>query len=178
MEIKDQIKLAQHIFRLLKVSEIVFPIGRTNKGNLGIKFSQNSEDYEIMLDAVPLSVKSIIDDDNNIELKKMIEKYWFDSNSPTIGEHYGSIIPREATKAIVHDTLLKEISEERTISDSQFRGTSIETRGPFIEDSERIHVSDSDLDNALENLELTTNIEIPNLPIKRRGRPAGSKNKK
>lgn len=149
MEIKDQIKLAQHIFRLLKVSEIVFPIGRTNKGNLGLKFSQNSDEYEIMLDAVPLSVKSMLEDDNNIELKKMIEKYWFNE--------FKGILP---------------IIERNSI----IRASDIDSLVESIEDSEQIPVSESDLENALENL-LTTNIEIPDLPIKRRGRPAGSKNK-
>lgn len=69
-------KLAKHIFRLLKMYEITFPIGRTNKGNLGIKFTAINDDYEIMLDAVPLATKNILEDENNIELKKMIEKYW------------------------------------------------------------------------------------------------------
>lgn len=100
MEIKEQLKLAKHIFRLLKVNEISFPVGRTNKGNLTLRFSESSEDFDIMLDSVPLSTKNVLEDENNIELKKMIEKYWFD---------------------------------ERLISGGQFRGTSIESRGPFIE---------------------------------------------
>ena len=79
MELNNQKKLAKHIFRLLKVTDIVFTIGRTNKGNLGLRFSENSEDYEIYLDAVPLPTKDILADDNNIELKKMLEKYLFDS---------------------------------------------------------------------------------------------------
>lgn len=76
MNLEQTKKLAQHIFRLLKVNEMVFPIGRTNKGNLGLKFSNNTEDFDIMLDAVPLSTKDMLNDDNNIELKRMIEKYW------------------------------------------------------------------------------------------------------
>jgi len=79
MTIQNQQKLAKHIFRLLKVNEIVFSIGRTNKGNLGIKFNQANDDYEIYLDAVPLSTKDMLADDNNIELKKMIDKYLFDT---------------------------------------------------------------------------------------------------
>lgn len=79
MELSNQKKLAKHIFRLLKVDELIIPIGRTNKGNLGIKFSQNSEEYEIMLDSIPLSTKDFLADDNNIELKKMMDKYLFDS---------------------------------------------------------------------------------------------------
>lgn len=81
MEIADYQKLSKHIFRLLKVQEIVFPIGRTNKGNLGIRFSANTDEMEIVLDAVALSTKSMTEDDNNIELKKMIEKYWFEVDS-------------------------------------------------------------------------------------------------
>jgi hypothetical protein len=83
MELQDQKKLAQHIFRLLKVTEITFTIGRTNKGNLSIKFSANNDDYEMMLDAVPLTTKSLTEDENNIELKRMLEKYWFDTSTPT-----------------------------------------------------------------------------------------------
>lgn len=77
MTLDTQKKLVKHIFRLLKVNEIIIPIGRTNKGNLGFKFTQNSEDFEIYLDAVPLSTKDILADDNNIELKKILEKYLF-----------------------------------------------------------------------------------------------------
>lgn len=82
MELNQQKKLNAHIFRLLKVNEIVIPIGRTNKGNLGLKFQANSDDFEIMLDAVPLSTKSMLEDENNIELKRMLEKYLFDKEMP------------------------------------------------------------------------------------------------
>lgn len=84
MEIVNQKRLASHIFRLLKVTEIVFPVGRTNKGNLGLKFTSNNDDFEIMLDAVPLSTKDTLNDDNNIELKRMLEKYWFDAKTETV----------------------------------------------------------------------------------------------
>lgn len=84
MELTETKKLAQHIFRLLKVTEIIFPIGRTNKGNLGVKFSASSDDFEIMLDAIPLSTSDFLNDENNIELKKMLEKYWFEQ--PTFDE--------------------------------------------------------------------------------------------
>lgn len=83
MTIEQQKKLNAHIFRLLKVTEIVIPIGRTNKGNLGLKFTQNDDDFEIFLDAVPLSVKDMLADDNNIELKKILTKYLFQTESPT-----------------------------------------------------------------------------------------------
>lgn len=81
MTLNETKKLAAHIFRLLKVTEITFPIGRTNKGNLGLKFTNNSDDFEIMLDAVPLSTKDSLDDDNNIELKQSLKMYWFDSEA-------------------------------------------------------------------------------------------------
>ncbi len=77
MEMNAQHKLMQHIIRLLKVSEIVIPIGRTSKGNLGLKYSYNRDDFEMIIDAVPLSTKDSLNDENNIELKKMIEKYMF-----------------------------------------------------------------------------------------------------
>lgn len=70
-------KLTRHLCRLLKVSEITYPIARTSKGNLNICFNE-SDEFEVMLDAVPLPTKSIIDDENNIELKGLLEKYVFD----------------------------------------------------------------------------------------------------
>lgn len=83
MTIQNQKKFANHVFRLLKVSEIVVPIGRTNKGNLGVKFTSGNEDFEVYLDAVPLPIKDALNDDNNIELKKVIEKYLFEQIQPT-----------------------------------------------------------------------------------------------
>lgn len=109
MEIQSQIKLVKHIFRLLKVQEITFPIGRTNKGNLGLKFTQNSEDFEMMLDAVPLRTTNFLEDENNIELKKMIEKYWFNEHNVTYtytGTDTTITIPHNDTppKLLVEDT--------------------------------------------------------------------------
>lgn len=71
-------RLANHFFRLLKVSDIAFPIARTNKGSLEIKFTDQRDDFDIMLDAVPLPTLSIVNDDKNIELKNLVEKYWFE----------------------------------------------------------------------------------------------------
>lgn len=92
MILENNKKLAKHIFRLLKVDEIVILIGRTNRGNLGIRFSANSEDFEIYLDAVPLTTKDILKDDNNIELKKMLEKYLFEQE-PIEGAYFPTIQP-------------------------------------------------------------------------------------
>lgn len=77
MEINAAHKFASHVIRLLKVSYIDLPIGRTNKGNLALKFD-DSGDFTMMLDSVPLSTKNSLEDENNIELKRMLEKYWFD----------------------------------------------------------------------------------------------------
>lgn len=79
MTLNETKKLSKHIFRLLKVSEITYPIGRTSKGNLGITFNENNDDFAVMLDSVPLSTKNSLEDENNIELKAMLEKYLFDS---------------------------------------------------------------------------------------------------
>lgn len=95
MTLESRKKLAKHIFRLLKVSDIVFTIGRTNKGNLGLRFNENSEDFDIYLDAVPLSTKDILVDDNNIELKRMIEKYWFGNETVSM-----SYAPPTSTKTV------------------------------------------------------------------------------
>lgn len=84
MKFSQQQNLSKHIFRLLKVSEITYPIGRTVKGNLGIAFNENSEDFVIMLDSIPLSTESIMEDENNMELKKILQKYLFDSEGPIL----------------------------------------------------------------------------------------------
>ena len=78
MDISSQSKLAKNIFRLLKVNEIIFPIGKTPKGNLGIRFADSLEGFEIILDSIPLTISDPLRDDNNIELKRMIEKYWLE----------------------------------------------------------------------------------------------------
>ena len=106
MTIANQKKLAQHIFRLLKVDEIVIPIGRTNNGNLGIRFSANNADFEIYLDAVPLSMKDMLNDDNNIELKKMLEKYLFD-------EEREVQVPQFVYTDTSSDKLLSELSSPK-----------------------------------------------------------------
>lgn len=78
MTLEQKKKMSAHIFRLLKVTEISFPIGRTNKGNLEIKFNSNTDDFEITLDSVPLATKDMLTDDNNIELKKLLTYYLFE----------------------------------------------------------------------------------------------------
>ena len=97
MEIATQKKLAGHILRLLKVGYIDFPLGRTNKGNLTIRFDE-SNDFTMFLDSVPLPIKDSLQDENNIELKRMIEKYWFESKTALA---FGGIeiIPDQAGKA-------------------------------------------------------------------------------
>lgn len=78
MTLLNQNKLAKHLLRLLKVDEIIFPICRTSKGNFGLRYGVNTDDYEMYLDAVPLPAKDILKDENNIELKKMLDKYLFE----------------------------------------------------------------------------------------------------
>lgn len=70
-------KLAGHIMRLLKVRSVSFPIAITDKGPFNVKYIGDA-DYEMVLDAVPLTTKHALDDDNNIELKAVLEKYWFE----------------------------------------------------------------------------------------------------
>ncbi len=89
MTLSTQKKLAQHICRLLKVTDITFPIGRTSKGNFGIVFNENGE-WDMMLDSVPLSTKNILTDENNIELKRMVEKYLFEKENP-LQKEYGFV---------------------------------------------------------------------------------------
>lgn len=146
MNLEAQKKLNNHIFRLLKVNEIVIPIGRTNKGNLGLKFSANQEYFEIMLDAVPLPTKSMLEDDNNIELKKMLEKYLFEQEG---FKFTGSIQPQNQSES----TKMVDAFETRS---------TIQTLTPESVSSEAVLTEDK--------------LEVA-LGLKKRGRPAGSKNK-
>lgn len=79
MKLTHQIRISKHILRLLKVNEITLPIGRTPKGNLGISFNDKNDDFTMMLDSVPLSTANSLEDENNIELKKMLTKYLFEN---------------------------------------------------------------------------------------------------
>lgn len=95
MELSSAQKLSKHIFRLLKVNEISFPIGRTNKGNLTIVFNESKDDFDLFLDSVPLPTKSLLEDDKNIELKQMVEKYWFhDKNEVSNVRLYPTDFPK------------------------------------------------------------------------------------
>lgn len=77
MTLTETQKFTKHICRLLKVTYINLPIGRTDKGNFSVIFNENG-DWDMMLDSVPLSTKDSLKDENNIELKAMVEKYWFE----------------------------------------------------------------------------------------------------
>lgn len=79
MKLSQKIRLSKHILRLLKINEITYPIGRTPKGNLGITFNDKNEDFAMMLDSVPLSMANSLEDENNIELKKLLTKYLFEN---------------------------------------------------------------------------------------------------
>jgi len=141
MEKSNQIRLAKHIFRLLKVDEIIIPIGRTNKGNLGIKFSENNEDYEIMLDSIPLSTKDFLADENNIELKKMLDKYLFEEKKDD-----------------------KYLTHNHSDVDSSVIKAPATTTETLVPKHEKSSGMDTELDAKI-------------LAPKRRGRPAGAKNK-
>lgn len=77
MNLINQKKLAGHIMRLLKVRSVSFPIATIDKGPLSFKYTAGVEDYELVLDAVPLPTESLATDESNIELKAMLEKYLF-----------------------------------------------------------------------------------------------------
>lgn len=97
MTLLVQKRFAAHVFRLLKVNEIILPIGRTNRGNLGLRFSTQNDDYEMYLDAVPLSTSNPLEDENNIQLKAVIEKYYFEplmASPPTV--HTTPLAPANA----------------------------------------------------------------------------------
>lgn len=116
MTLTETRKLSKHICRLLKVSEINFPIGRTPKGNLGLVFNANNDDFEMMLDSVPLSTKNSLEDENNIELKAMLEKYLFDTemhvHTHQIEYTSSKIIPSEGQELKEVAPKLNEIIEK------------------------------------------------------------------
>lgn len=122
MELSNQKRLANHIFRLLKVNEIVIPIGRTNKGNLGLKFTQNSDDFEVYLDAVPLSTKDMLADDNNIELKKMLEKYLFEDNKTVIYKSASVGMSTPVLGSSIQPKHIQELVTNIVYSDPKKRG--------------------------------------------------------
>lgn len=151
MELNSQKKLVAHICRLLKVTEIVFPIGRTNKGNLGLKFQAGQEDFDIMLDAVPLSTKDMLVDDNNIELKGILEKYLFTPDTVNYGRDASSKAVTEVSRQFLQKDLVNEILEDKAIVDMSSH---------FVQ--------------AKEKFLIEKGLKVPS---KKRGRPSGSKNK-
>lgn len=162
MTIESQLKLAKHIFRLLKVNEIAFPICRTNKGNLTIVFNEKKEDFDLFLDSVPLSVKNSLEDENNIELKKMIEKYWFDNKMPQMPQKFYSPLVKESGDFMG----MKSIEDLSEIVDN---GTTIVT----ITEEPIKGINSTLLETPKEYVD-----DVLNVPKSKRGRPAGSKNKK
>lgn len=73
MTLTETKKVAANTIRLLKVRYVQFPVAMTEKGPLTIKFYKDQEDYEIILDSVPLDLK----DYDNRELKSVFEKHFF-----------------------------------------------------------------------------------------------------
>lgn len=110
MTLQNTQKMANHIMRLLKVNDVILPIARTSKGNFGIRFSNSNEDYEMYLDAVPLTTNDFLKDENNIELKRMLDKYLFDVSGLTtiaaIRETYDAVKPQ-------HDAIVAQDKPRR-----------------------------------------------------------------
>lgn len=117
---ESQLKLVKHLMRLLKVQEVILPVGRTNKGNFGLRYSENNDDYEMYLDAVPLSTKDMLNDENNIELKKMLDKYLFDPQTimpvkytPHITGDFITAKPVEASDEVVPKPIVSQDKPKR-----------------------------------------------------------------
>lgn len=70
---EDEKKLAGQIMRLLKVRQVSFPIAKTVKGDLWVKYSQDMDEKQIILDAVPLDTE----DFNNKELIDLLNQYLY-----------------------------------------------------------------------------------------------------
>lgn len=74
MNLKETASFAGNIQRLLKVRNVSLPVVLTEKGWLQIKYIKDSDEYQILLDSVPLDMKEY----DNRELKAMLEKYLFE----------------------------------------------------------------------------------------------------
>lgn len=101
MTLEETKRLSKHICRLLKVLEIQYPIGRTPKGNFTLRFNAINDDFDLMLDSVQLSTTDFLNDENNIALKAMVEKYWFDQETKEIsilGVGNGTLTTIESVK--------------------------------------------------------------------------------
>lgn len=73
MTLEQTGKVVANIQRLLKVRQVSLDVARTEKGMLAIKYIKDTEDYQILLDSVPLDMKEY----DNRELKLMLETYLF-----------------------------------------------------------------------------------------------------
>lgn len=98
---EDTQKFAKNIFRLLKVTELSLFLGKTNKGDLSIKFVKDTEDFEIILDAVPLRLGTgHIDAYDYNELRKIIKNYSFAEKLVIAEKAPEPIIPIQGTNNI------------------------------------------------------------------------------
>lgn len=134
MTIETINKLAKHICRLLKVHDITFPIARTPKGNLGITFNEDNDEFTLMLDSVPLSTASMLNDENNIELKRMVEKYWFSPEliykSTSVGSTTASFLASGTVDEILDTEPVKELlSHAKDASESVSTPTAPKKHG-------------------------------------------------
>ena len=160
-------KWAKNIMRLLKVDEVIFPICRTSKGNFGLRYGVNTEDYEMYLDAVPLPTKDILNDENNIELKKMLEKYVFGQLS--MKEQGWTASSASVSSYIVADQSGTRIEEVAPEVIKPFEAPPLPTK--LVAEIKKI--------KKVEEQKVGVAPEQPTEePKKKRGRPAGSKNKK
>lgn len=75
MTLDNLIATSQKIMRVLKLRSMIYPIAKTDKGDLGIKIYSDKDTHEIVLDAVPLS-----DGDFDVkQIKKFITQQFFAS---------------------------------------------------------------------------------------------------
>lgn len=111
MTLQNQKKLSRHICRLLKIHEITWSLGRTPKGNLGLTFSENIDDFVISLDSVPLLTDSVMTDENNMELKRMIAKYFFAEEPTPFEKTYQAATAYKDSIEVTNSVVTKEITE-------------------------------------------------------------------
>ncbi len=72
---EKQQKKMEHLMRLLKVNQLALPVFSTPLGPLEVRFTKDSIDFEVLLDAVPIDMEQ----DRNKELKERLRRDLFDN---------------------------------------------------------------------------------------------------
>lgn len=106
MTLEQHKKVAENTMRLLKVRYVSYLLAKTEKGDIWVKFTKDQDNYDLILDAVPLDLK----DFNNSQFKKLVEKYWFEQPSGLVG---AAGISNKQLKDMLNVDDIDEIPQEK-----------------------------------------------------------------